>query len=176
MDYGLERLEWMDLIDEAPFWGRKLIDTCKSFGPLSFTDAWTLALEHNLWHKHKIRRTVFLKSEIIYRHLLASVDLPDTARWYGDRAYNFALVRTPEFSDYIGREAERIIARINNQPFENLPMPDEAAWERCEQRHEKMRTEWSSLRKRALRAWRAFRVKAGVRTRLRALLGIQARN
>jgi hypothetical protein len=114
MDWKFEEMDKLYIIDEAPFWGREVVNICDGFGPISFTDAWTLVLEHLLWNRHGIKRTVFLEEEFITRKVVPEIDCEEAPRWNTDRAYNFNYIKSPEFMAVMEKQAADVAARINH--------------------------------------------------------------
>lgn len=122
LDFGIDSLEDLEIIDEAPLWSRKLLDICGGLGHLSFTDAWTLMLEYFLFHRCGINRTVFLEQPIIYR-ILNKVDTQRSPRWWTDRANNFAFVRSNFYKILVEQQALNIFAYIKMLQLSALPPP-----------------------------------------------------
>lgn len=108
LGFSLDDMEDLKIIDEAPFWSKSLINICGGFGQVSFTDAWTLALEHYLHHYFEINRTIFLQEPVIYRRTLDEIDQPGGERWWAARADNFALMRTAEYRETVKKQAKDI--------------------------------------------------------------------
>lgn len=108
-----EEMENLYVVDEAPFWSRKLIfATTWLGGGLSFTDGWTLALEHLLWINHGIRITRFTDKQYIHRTVHPIVDTPKSPRWKGDRARNFEYIRSSYFRAIVENQAENVARRV----------------------------------------------------------------
>lgn len=101
----------LHIIDEAPMWSRRLIDTV-GFFPVSFTDAWTLALEYCLWQNHKINITKFM-TEIYINRTTCAVDQPGNERWYTDRKWNFDYIKSNDFRELVADQAS-YIAEVYN--------------------------------------------------------------
>lgn len=96
------------IIDEAPMWSRKLIDVCKGFGNISFTDAWTLYLEWYLYHFNKINITYFTDEPIIHRKLDDKIDGPSALRWSTARKANFEYINSKNFKELTINEVKNI--------------------------------------------------------------------
>ncbi len=112
LDFDINSLEELEIIDEAPLWSKKLLDICGGLGHVSFTDAWTLCLEHHLFHKFGMNRSIFLESPIIYRKLNRKIDQRCALRWGTDRANNFALMRSSFYKDLVEQQALNIYCNI----------------------------------------------------------------
>ena len=113
MDFPMfDRMEELFIVDEAPFWSRELLNTITWLGGgLSFTDGWTLCLEHALWHYHRRNITHFTKETIVKR-VLGEVDMPNTERWIGDRKTNFDYMRSPYFRAIVENQARNVANRF----------------------------------------------------------------
>jgi len=96
LNYDIDRTEDLEIIDEGPFWSRKLLDICGGLGHLSFTDVWTLMLEYYLYHRCGVNRTIFLEQPLIRRILNEKVDKFNSSRWWTDRVENFAFDLPPK--------------------------------------------------------------------------------
>lgn len=96
----------LHIIDEAPMWSKKLIDVVGYF-PVSFTDAWTVCLEHVLWNKYGLDLTQFVR-EIGIERKTCDVDQPGDPRWDGDRKTNFDYIKSDEFKQIVQQQAEKI--------------------------------------------------------------------
>lgn len=105
-DWSFDQIEHMYVVDEAPFWSRKIIEAI-GFGPTSFTDVWTLALENTLWHKHNLNRTVFLETPTVKRYL-GPMDEKRHPRWTTDRRTNFKYVASEDFRNAIEKQADTV--------------------------------------------------------------------
>ena len=123
LDFDINSLEDLEIIDEAPLWGRKLLDICGGFGHLSFTDVWTLMLEWYLFHRCGINRTVFLEQPIVHRGLNETVDKQGARRWWTARADNFALVRSYFYKTLVEQQALNIYSYIKMSELSALPPP-----------------------------------------------------
>ena len=108
LDWNFHQFPNLYIVDEAPFWGRAIIDATGGFGPVSFTDAWTLALEHILWNQHHINRTIFMEEGLIQR-TTGEMDQPSNIRWDTDRASNFDYINSEEFSSIMEKEVQSIL-------------------------------------------------------------------
>lgn len=123
LDFGIDSLEDLEIIDEAPLWSRKLLDICGGLGHLSFTDVWTLMLEYYLFHRCGIDRTVFLEQPIINRRLNEKVDKERAPRWSTDRANNFAFVKSNFYKTLVEQQALNIYSYIKMLELSALPPP-----------------------------------------------------
>lgn len=111
--FELDDLENLYIIDEGPFWGRKLIEICGGLGHISFTDAWTIALEHFLYNQHSINRTVFLPKMICGR-ITSEIDTQSNIRWTTDRQWNFDFMKTDFYRTMVKNQANNIHLNIKN--------------------------------------------------------------
>jgi hypothetical protein len=107
------------IIDEAPAWSADLIRMIGSFGPISFTDLWTLVIEKELY-KNRIYITGFTESEIIYRKLHEEIDFVNTERWNGARKRNFDYAKSIDFEEQIKDNIKKIIEYYNERPIKRL--------------------------------------------------------
>lgn len=123
LDFDINNLKELYIIDEAPLWSRKLLDTCGGFGHLSFTDAWTLILEYFLFHRCSINHTIFLEQPIIHRRLNEKIDKQSAPRWWTDRANNFAFVRSGFYETLVEQQALNIYSHIKMLELSALPPP-----------------------------------------------------
>lgn len=114
LDFDIDSIEDLAIIDEAPFWSRKLLDICGGLGHVSFTDAWTLCLEYFLFHRYGINRTLFTEQPIAYRKLYEGIDQPISTRWWSDRAYNFAFIRSSFYKTLVEYQALNIFLNLNS--------------------------------------------------------------
>jgi hypothetical protein len=121
VSWEIRDLEKLYIIDEAPLWGRRLIDLCGGFGPVSFTDAWTLALQKSLWDRHQINRTAFLGANYIYRRINDETDAIDSPRSLTDRAANFKYIASEEFANEINRQADLLALHIKGGSQPTFP-------------------------------------------------------
>ena len=112
LDWNVKDLENLYIVDEFPLWSRKIINLTQGFGPVSFTDAWTLTLQHRLWHHHQINRTVFIKNRIAYRKTNPNIDSIDHERWESVRAPNFRYIRSNEYETLINHQAQLIAKEV----------------------------------------------------------------
>jgi len=122
LDYDIDRVDDLAIIDEAPLWSRKLLDICGGFGHLSFTDAWTLMLEYYLYHRCGLDRTIFLDQPIITRVLNDEID-KGPGRWYTSRAENFAFAKGNFYKTQVEHQALNIYAYIKMKEAATLPPP-----------------------------------------------------
>ena len=123
LDFGINSLEDLSIIDEAPLWSRKLLDICGGLGHLSFTDAWTLCLEYYLFHRCGLNRTIFLEQPIIYRTLNETIDQQIASRWWTDRANNFVFARSRFYKTLVEQQALNIYCNIKVSEQSALPPP-----------------------------------------------------
>lgn len=103
----IEHIDNLTGIDEAPIWSRRLLELCGRWIPVSFTDAWTIAIEYNLWHKYKINRSLFLPSLLVNRTWNPITD------GYGTyhcevREKNFSWMKTNEYLGIVDRQVDNI--------------------------------------------------------------------
>ncbi|MDO8567198.1 MAG: hypothetical protein Q7R57_00615 [Dehalococcoidales bacterium] len=123
LDFDINALEDLYIIDEAPLWSKKLLDICGGFGHLSFTDAWTLALEYYLYHRCGINRTIFFDQPIAGRTVTDEVDQRLALRWWTDRAENFAFARGSFYKTMVESQAVNIFTFIKMAEMSRLPPP-----------------------------------------------------
>ncbi len=121
LDFDINNLEELHIIDEAPLWSRRLLNVCGGFGHLSFTDAWTLCLEYFLFHRFGINRTIFLEQPIVHRKTKEKVDQQIALRWWTDRADNFAFARSGFYKTLIEQQALNIYCNIKMSELPSLP-------------------------------------------------------
>lgn len=119
LDFDIDDLEDLAIIDEAPFWSKKLLYLCGGLGHVSFTDAWTLCLEYYLFRNFNINRTLFTKQPIAYRKVHDEIDQPIGSRWWSDRAFNFTFIRSSFYKSLVEHQALNIRLNINSNT--NLP-------------------------------------------------------
>jgi MoaA/NifB/PqqE/SkfB family radical SAM enzyme len=112
MDFGLDQLDFIEIIDEGPFWSRKLLEICGGLGHVSFTDAWTICLEWYLYHNHGLKRTNFLKEPVIHRTLHENIDTEKSERWSTDRLYNFDFIQGDFYRSMVKNQARNISLNI----------------------------------------------------------------
>lgn len=105
---------WGDIyiIDEAPAWSASLIRLINNFGPISFTDLFTLDLEAKLGEK-KINITYFTSNETIYRTLHKDIDIPGTQRWNNDREINMKFAHSENFNYQMKEISELILSKMS---------------------------------------------------------------
>ena len=123
LDFDINNLENLYIIDEAPFWSKKLIDICGGFGSTLSTDAWTLSLEYSLFHRCGVNRTIFLKQPIAYRIIKDEIDQKMSIRWWTDRAEFFAFMRSSFYHTFVGQQAANIYCNIKINKMSMLPPP-----------------------------------------------------
>lgn len=110
--------EELYIIDEAPAWSSYMIRQIGSFGPISFTDLWTLVLEKELYKKRFVI-TYFTKYEIVHRKLNPEIDSPQATRWLGARKRNFEYAQKEEFSRIISENVDSIIKGMSKE-YKNI--------------------------------------------------------
>lgn len=123
LDFDINSLEDLYIIDEAPLWSRKLLDICGGFGHLSFTDAWTLSLEYFLYHRCGMNRTIFLERPIVHRFVSNEVDQRMSLRWHTSRAENFAFARSRFYKTLVEQQAVNIYCNVKMSELSALPLP-----------------------------------------------------
>jgi hypothetical protein len=110
------------VVDESSFWSKKLLDIC---GGLSHyvapADAWTLHLEYVLWHRYRINRTLFMDKAWLDRKFNRKIDHRLGLRWYTERRYNLALLRSRFYHTYLEHQALNIYLNIKS----GLSIPEE---------------------------------------------------
>ena len=123
LDFDINTLEDLYIIDEAPLWSRKLVDICGGFGNTSTTDCWTLSLEYFLWHRCGINRTIFLEQPFSYRKTRDDVDQQISPRWWTDRAWIFAFIRSDFYKTLVEQQAVSLYSYIKMAEMSALPPP-----------------------------------------------------
>lgn len=123
LDFDIDSLEERGVIDEAPLWSRKLLDICGGLGHVSFTDAWTLALEYYLFHRCGLNRTIFLDERIITRSSRQDVDGMVAVRYWSQRADNFAFMRTHFYKTLVEQQALNVYLNIKMPELSLSPPP-----------------------------------------------------
>lgn len=123
LDFDINSLEDLEIVDEAPLWGRRLLDICGGFGHLSFTDVWTLMLEWYLFHRCGTNRTIFLEQPIVHRRLNETVDKQGARRWWTARAENFAFARSRFYKALVEQQALNIYSYIKMSELSAMPPP-----------------------------------------------------
>jgi hypothetical protein len=121
------------VVDEGPFWSRKLLEICGGLGHVSFTDAWTLVIQWYLYQNHGLNRTRFLEQPLVYRVLDAGVDSPEADRWDTDRRINFEFIASEFYHTMVKNQARNVALNIQaERPDDALPLkptPSEAELE-----------------------------------------------
>lgn len=112
MDFSLDKPGSLTGIDEAPIWGVNLMKICGNKFYVSFTDAWTISVEHKLWNKYGINRTQFLSSFLAERHYNHVTDGPGSAHFDVDRVKNFEWMSTSGYLDIIDDQAASICRKL----------------------------------------------------------------
>jgi len=100
-----------------------LIDICSGFGNTSTTDCWTLSLEYFLWHRCGLNRTIFLEQPFSYRKTRDDVDQQFSPRWWTDRAWIFAFIRSDFYKSLVQQQALNIYCYIKMAEQSALPPP-----------------------------------------------------
>ncbi|MFC1948653.1 hypothetical protein ACFLW0_00530 [Chloroflexota bacterium] len=121
LDFDIDSLEDLLIIDEAPLWSRKVMDICGGF--LNETDCWALLLEYFLWHRCGINRTIFLDQPFSYRKTRDEVDQQFARRWWTDRAWIFNLLRSHSYKSLVEQQAVNIYCNIKMAEMSALPPP-----------------------------------------------------
>jgi hypothetical protein len=124
LDFDIDSLENLYIVDESPFWSRKLLDICGGIGHMgASTDIWTITLEYYLFHRCGINRTIFLEQSLIYRKTRNEIDQPIGIRWWTDRAVMFAFARSSFFKTLVEQQAINIYCNIKMAEMSTLPPP-----------------------------------------------------
>lgn len=123
LDFDINAMEDLYIVDETPLWSKKLLDICGGFGSTSSTDCWTLCLEYFLWHRCGINRTIFLEQRITHRVVTDEVDQQMAPRWWTDRANFFAFMRSNFYKNLIEQQAVNIYSNIKMAEMSMLPPP-----------------------------------------------------
>ena len=106
VSFDIDQMDELYVVDENPFWSRKLLDLCDYNFLISFSDAWTLALEKVLWDEYQVNKTSFIP-KIFHRETYVGDKIADP-QWAGDRKVNFYIIRSGWFKILIKRQAQRI--------------------------------------------------------------------
>lgn len=123
LDFDINSLEDLYIIDEASLWSRKLLDICAGFGNASTTDCWTLSLEYFLFHRCGINRTMFLDQPFAYRKTRDDVDQQIALRWWTDRVWIFAFIRSGFYKTLVEQQAVNVYSYIKMSEQSALPPP-----------------------------------------------------
>ena len=110
--FNLDHIDEMAIVDEGPFWSRKLLEICGGLGHVSFTDVWTVFLQWYLYHDFGINRTRFLKEPQIHRVLHDAVDTRQADRWDSDRRINFEFIAGDFYRNMVKKQARNIALNI----------------------------------------------------------------
>ncbi len=98
-------------------WSPKLLRACSLLDmgmgifPVSFTDAWTICLEHELWRNHQVDITRFTQGIAINR-TTCEVDQPGNERWDTDRKTNFEFIKSEAFRSAVREQARRVECQL----------------------------------------------------------------
>ena len=114
LHFSLDHMDTLEVIDEGPFWSRKLLEICGGLGHVSFTDAWTLCLQWYLHHHHGINRTLFTDQPLIHRRLHEAVDSDQSERWHSDRKWNFDFIANDFYRTMVKNQARNIALNISS--------------------------------------------------------------
>lgn len=123
LDFDINDLDDCHIVDPAPLWSRKLLDICGGFGHIPFTDAWTLMLEHVLFHRCGVNRIIFLEQPIVARRTKAEIDDKIGPRWWTERANTFAFMRSSFYKTLVEQQALNIYYNIKMSEPSVLPPP-----------------------------------------------------
>ena len=121
LDFDINNLDNLYIVDEAPLWSRKLLEICG--GLLNETDCWTLLLEYFLWHRCGINRTIFLDQPFSYRKTRDDVDQQIAPRWWTDRVWIFDFLRSRFYKTLVEQQAVNIYCNIKMAETSALPPP-----------------------------------------------------
>jgi phenolic acid decarboxylase len=110
--FNLDHIDEMAVVDEGPFWSRKLLEICGGLGHVSFTDVWTVFLQWFLYHDFGINRTRFLKEPQIHRVLHDAVDTRQADRWESDRRINFEFIAGQFYRNMVKKQARNVALNI----------------------------------------------------------------
>lgn len=122
MDFDLNHMDTIEVIDEGPFWSRKLLEICGGLGHVSFTDAWTLCLQWFLFHNYGINRTRFTSEPLIHRRLHEDVDTEHSDRWHNDRKWNFEFIDSDFYRTMVKNQARNIALNLAAPlPIDGIP-------------------------------------------------------
>jgi hypothetical protein len=110
--YNLDHMDALAIIDEGPFWSRKLLEICGGLGHVSFTDAWSLVIQWYLYADHGLNRTRFLDQPQVYRVLHDEVDTRESDRWDTDRRINFEFIASDFYRTMVQNQARNVALNI----------------------------------------------------------------
>jgi len=110
--FNLDHMDELAVIDEGPFWSRRLLEICGGLGHVSFTDAWSLVIQWYLFHDHGLNRTRFLNQPQIYRVLHDEVDTREADRWDTDRRINFDFIAGDFYRTMVKNQARNVALNI----------------------------------------------------------------
>jgi hypothetical protein len=105
-------MDALAIIDEGPFWSRKLLEICGGLGHVSFTDAWSLVIQWYLYADHGLNRTRFLDQPQVYRVLHDEVDTRESDRWDTDRRINFEFIASDFYRTMVQNQARNVALNI----------------------------------------------------------------
>ena len=117
--FNLDQIDELAIVDEGPFWSRKLLEICGGLGHVSFTDAWTLVIQWYLYQNHGLNRTRFLEQPLVYRVLDAGVDSPEADRWDTDRRINFDFIASDFYRTMVQNQARNVAMNIQLETIES---------------------------------------------------------
>jgi len=110
--FSLDHMDELAVIDEGPFWSRKMLEICGGLGHVSFTDAWSLVIQWYLYEDHGLNRTRFLKQPQVYRVLHDEVDTREADRWDTDRRTNFEFIAGDFYRTMVQNQARNLALNI----------------------------------------------------------------
>ena len=110
--FNLDHIDELAIVDEGPFWSRKLLEICGGLGHVSFTDVWTLAIQWYLYQNHGLNRTRFLDQPQVYRVLHDEVDTREAKRWDTDRRVNFDFIASDFYRTMVKNQARNVALNI----------------------------------------------------------------
>ena len=110
--FNLDHIDELAIVDEGPFWSRKLLEICGGLGHVSFTDVWTLAIQWYLYQNHGLNRTRFLDQPQVYRVLHDEVDTREADRWDTDRRTNFDFIASDFYRTMVQNQARNVALNI----------------------------------------------------------------
>ena len=130
--FNLDHVDELAIVDEGPFWSRKLLEICGGLGHVSFTDVWSLVIQWYLYQNHGLNRTRFLDQPQVYRVLHDEVDTREAKRWDTDRRINFDFIASDFYRTMVKNQARNVALNIMAMGGESpllTPMPSSAELE-----------------------------------------------
>lgn len=107
MDWNWDDIGLITGLEIAPAFSKKLIQLCGGFGHMSFTDAWAMLLQHELYHRHSLNITRFTNQEYATRNLQGvGMDIVEQANRSGQATFNFRQMVKPWYKEMVQTQAQ----------------------------------------------------------------------